>query len=209
MSCCCSRTASSCSAPSDGGWRWHRGCCISQHPLCEVVPGAVQAWPAAVRGGAIIIMAVPCHGCCARYSTHCTVHSTLTMGSALMPACMLTMSSSSVSLYVSRVSRVLCRHVSRVTAVSACAARTLLLDNYNILISTLRTRLLAARLGAAAGGASCGPHTGDRDPARPSPASRRSEPGWAVQGRAVRAVRRRGGWPDIKFISRARAAAGQ
>ena len=30
----------------------------------------------AVRGGAIIIMAVPCHGCCARYSTHCTVHST-------------------------------------------------------------------------------------------------------------------------------------
>ena len=155
-------------------------------------------------------MAVPCHGCCAVtvHIVHYTVHSTLTMGSALMPACMLTMSSSSVSLYVSRVSRVLCRHVSRVTAVSACAARTLLLDNYNILISTLRTRLLAARLAAAAGGASCGPHTGDRDPTRPSPGSRRSEPGW-TRGRARRAVRRRGRWRDIKFISRARAAAGQ
>ena len=50
MSCCCSRTASSCSAPSDGGWRWHRGCCIHRHPLCEVVPGAVQAWPASSAG---------------------------------------------------------------------------------------------------------------------------------------------------------------
>ena len=157
MSCCCSRTASSCSAPSDGGWRWHRGCCIHRHPLCEVVPGAVQAWPAAVRGGAIIIMAVPCHGCCARYSTHCTVHSTLTMGSALMPACMLTMSSSSVSVCIACLAcpvspRVTCHRCVRLRCPHATAGQLQYFDinpphsalGCSLLGSALRPAVLAA-----------------------------------------------------------------
>ena len=147
----------------------------------------------AVRGGAIIIMAVPCHGCCARYSTHCTVHSTLTMGSALMPACMLTMSSSSVSVCIACLAcpvspRVTCHRCVRLRCPHATAGQLQYFD-----INPRHSAARCSLLGAAAGGASCGPHTGDRDPARPSPASRRSEPGWAVQGRAGRAVRRRAG----------------
>ena len=140
-----------------------------------------------------------------RYSTHCTLHCTYhgVRSDAGLHADHVQLQRVSVCIacLACPVSpRVTCHRCVRLRCPHATAGQLQYFD--------INPPHSAARLAAAAGGASCGPHTGDRDPARPSPGSRRSEPGW-TRGRARRAVRRRGRWRDIKFISRARAAAGQ